>query len=371
MEEQKNNDPPFPLHELPTDLKNISDKIIFGERITEEEGYILFTRGELGFLGMLANLIRERKHGHHTYFVRNIHIEPTNICIYNCKFCSYHSKTKTDAWEFTEEEIINKINENSTHIHEIHIVGGTHPDRDLNYYLSLIRQIKLKFPSLHIKAFSAVEIDYMIIKSEISLSEGLKQLKQAGLDSIPGGGAEIFEDSIRRLICEQKTDANRWLLIHETAHLSGIPSNATMLYGHLENYHHRLDHMNRLRNLQDKTHGFNAFIPLKYKNKNNDLSFISETTVIEDMKNYAVSRIFLDNFEHIKAYWPMLGKQHTQLSLSFGVDDIDGTIDDSTKIYSLAGAQDQHPSMNADELSKLIKQANRIPVERDALYNKI
>ena len=361
----------IPIERFSADYRTIAEKVLAKERITEAEGLFLFESNELGLLSVLANHIRERKHGKNTYFIRNIHIEPTNICAYNCKFCSYRSKNQTDGWEFNEEEMIEKIKKADKSIREVHIVGGTHPDRDLNYYINIIKKIRVAFPLLHIKAFSAVEVEFMIEKSGLTIKDGLTQLKAAGLNSIPGGGAEIFDEDIRKQICDRKTKSSQWLAIHEAAHNVGIPSNATMLYGHIENYNHRIDHLNRLRQLQDRTAGFQAFIPLKYKNKNNEMQDIKEVSVIEDMKNYAVSRIFLDNFEHIKAYWPMLGRQSAQLALSFGVDDMDGTIDDSTKIYSSAGAEEQSPSMTADEMSQLIEATGRTPVERDALYNKI
>ena len=254
---------------------------------------------------------------------------------------------------------------------EIHIVGGVHPSHDLHYYGRLIQKIKLHRPSLHIKAFSAIELDYMIKLSDMTLEDGLYQLKNYGLDSIPGGGAEIFDEKLREKICNEKTSSELWLRIHETAHWLGIPSNATMLYGHTETYAHRIDHMNRLRLLQEKTGGFNAFIPLKYKKANNSLGYLSEVSLAEDLRNYAVSRIFLDNIPHIKAYWPMTGKTAAQLSLSFGTDDLDGTIDDTTKIYSMAGSEEKNPSMTVDEICKLILEAGFQPVERDSLYNRI
>jgi aminodeoxyfutalosine synthase len=254
---------------------------------------------------------------------------------------------------------------------EIHIVGGVHPDRDLSYYAGLISEVRRVAPFAHIKAFTAIELDYMFEKSGKSYKEGFEILKKAGLNSIPGGGAEIFSEEIRKQICGNKSTGNTWLKIHETAHLCGIPSNATMLYGHVENYGHRIDHLNRLRELQDSTKMFNAFIPLKYRNKNNELSLLKEVSVIEDLRNYAVCRIFLDNFPHIKAYWPMIGKATTQLSLSFGVDDIDGTIEDSTRIYSMAGVEDQNPVLTKTEMIELIKSARRKPVERDSLYNPV
>jgi aminodeoxyfutalosine synthase len=240
---------------------------------------------------------------------------------------------------------------------------------NLHFFADLLRQIKQHRPDLHIKAFTAVELDYMFRKAKVSVEQGVELLKEAGLDSIPGGGAEIFAEEIRQQICADKVNANGWLHIHETVHKAGLHSNATMLYGHIETYHHRIDHMRRLRELQDRTTGFNTFIPLKFRNKDNDMSHVAEISLIEDLKMYAVARLYLDNFPHIKAYWPMLGRKNAQLSLAFGVDDIDGTIDDTTKIYSMAGAEEQNPAMTTEEIVGLIQQVNRRPVERDTLYN--
>jgi aminodeoxyfutalosine synthase len=246
-----------------------------------------------------------------------------------------------------------------------------HPQYDLHYWGKLLSKIKAHRPSIHIKAFSAIELDYMITKGGYSIEEGLKLLKNYGLDSIPGGGAEIFDEELRKMICDEKASSDLWLTIHETAHRLGIPSNATMLYGHIENYSHRIDHLERLRRLQDKTGGFNAFIPLKYKKTNNSMSYLGEVNLIEDLRNYAVSRIYLDNFAHIKAYWPMIGKESAQLSLSFGADDMDGTIDDTTKIYSMAGSKEDKPAMSTEEICQLIRQAGYTPVERDSLYHPL
>jgi len=232
-----------------------------------------------------------------------------------------------------------------------------------------MQKIKAHRPELHVKAFTAVELDYMFRKAKLTVEEGMKQLHEAGLDSLPGGGAEIFAPEIREQICADKVDADGWLAIHVAAHKLGMHSNATMLYGHIEKYEHRIDHMRRLRELQDKTHGFNTFIPLKFRNQDNEMSYVTESVTTEDMRLYAIARIYLDNFPHLKAYWPMIGRQNAQLSLSFGVNDIDGTIDDTTKIYSMAGSEEQSPAMSTEELVALIKQANRKPVERDTLYN--
>jgi len=256
-------------------------------------------------------------------------------------------------------------------ITEVHIVGGVHPKLNLEFFADVLRKIKTHRPGLHIKGFTAVELDYMFRKAKMTNEEGLKYLQRAGLDSLPGGGAEIFDAEVRKKICADKVDTDGWLKIHETAHQLGMHSNATMLYGHIEKYSHRIDHMSRLRNLQDKTRGFNTFIPLKFRNKDNDMSHVPESSVVEDMKMYAAARIYLDNFPHLKAYWPMLGRQNAQLSLSFGVNDIDGTIDDTTKIYSMAGAEEQNPSMTTAEIVTLIKQVKRRPVERDTLYNEL
>jgi aminodeoxyfutalosine synthase len=254
---------------------------------------------------------------------------------------------------------------------EVHIVGGVHPKMNLEFFCELLQKIKQHRPELHIKGFTAVELDYMFRKAKLSVKEGMKKLHEAGLDSLPGGGAEIFHPEIRQQICDDKVDADGWLHIHEAAHNLGMHSNATMLYGHIEKYEHRIDHMRRLRELQDRTHGFNTFIPLKFRNKDNDMSNVPESSIVEDMKMYAVARIYLDNFPHMKAYWPMLGRQNAQLTLSFGVNDIDGTIDDSTKIYSMAGSEEQNPAMTTEELVTLIKQVKRSPVERDTLYNVV
>ncbi|PID87774.1 MAG: aminofutalosine synthase MqnE [Bacteroidia bacterium] len=358
----------------PADLKNVAEKVWAGERITDSDALLLYERAELAFLGVLANYIREKKYGDRTYFNKNFHVEPTNICIYSCKFCSYVRKMhEKDAWEYSIDDILKIVaGYKNKEVSEVHIVGGVHPQRDLHYYGEMLQKIKELRPDIHIKAFTAVELEYMIKKAGLSLKDGFEQLKAYGLDSLPGGGAEIFSEEIRKELCDAKASSQMWLEIHEAAHLAGIPSNATILYGHIEQYAHRIDHMARLRNLQDRTGGFNTFIPLKYKSANNKLSrFVKEVSTIEDLKNFAVARIYLDNFPHLKAYWPMIGKQSAQLSLSFGVDDIDGTIDDSTKIYSMAGAEDKNPAMNTEDLVYLIRSAGRTPVERDTLYNEI
>jgi len=353
------------------DLRVIAFKVLEGGRIDPEEALILYKDADLSLLSMLADAVRFRMNGNLTYYNRNVHIEPTNICVYNCKFCSYSHHQSQHSWEMSIQEMLDVVNRLGDEITEVHIVGAVHPARDIHYYAGLIQAIRKDKPSIHIKAFTAIELEYMINKAGLSNMEGLSLLKEAGLNSIPGGGAEIFNDSIRDVICGKKSTSDAWLDIHATAHMLGIPSNCTILYGHIEQYEHRVDHMSRLRELQDRTNGFNAFIPLKFRSQNNELSWIGEVSLLEDLRNFAVSRIFLDNIPHIKAYWPMIGKQMAALSLSFGVDDLDGTINDSTKIYSMAGAQDTNPSLTSGELQELIFAARRTPVERDSVYNII
>lgn len=357
-----------------TDLKSIAEKVKLGKRITDEECLILFNKGSLPFVGALANHIREKLHGNKTYFNRNFHIEPTNVCVFSCKFCSYSRlyAHKEEGWELSIDQMLDIVKTyDGKPITEVHIVGGVHPKMNLEYFIELIRKIHAHRPDLHIKGFTAVELDYMFRKAKLTVEEGMRTLKEAGLQSLPGGGAEIFHPEIREQICADKVTGEGWLQIHETAHRLGMHSNATMLYGHIEKYEHRIDHMNRLRTLQDKTGGFNTFIPLKFRNANNEMSHVPESTIVEDMRLYAIARIYMDNFPHLKAYWPMLGRQNAQLSLSFGVNDIDGTIDDSTRIYSMAGSEEQTPVMSTEELVTLIKQVKRQPVERDTLYNEI
>ncbi len=355
-------------------LQLIADKVLNNKRISFDDGLLLYEKGEVGFLGVLANFIREKKNGNTTYFNRNFHIEPTNICVFSCNFCSYSRtlKNREAGWELTAEQILDKVKSyDGKPVTEVHIVGGVHPKMDLHYFASILKQIKSHRPDLHIKAFTAVELEYMFRKAKVTVEEGLRLLKASGLDSLPGGGAEIFDSEIRSKICADKCSSEEWLHIHEAAHLLGIHSNATILYGHIEEYKHRVDHMERLRQLQDRTGGFNTFIPLKFRNGDNEMSDVPEVSIIEDIRNYAISRIYLDNFNHIKAYWPMIGQSTAQLSQSFGVDDLDGTIDDSTKIYSMAGAEDQNPVLTTQQLVDLIKHTGRTPVERDTLYNVI
>ena len=359
---------------LAADLRTIAEKVKFNERITFEDGVLLYEKAELGYLGILANSIREKRHGEKTYFNRNFHIEPTNLCVYDCKFCSYSVliKERSEGWEYTMEEMLDIVKKyDGQPVTEVHIVGGVLPQYDLKFYSELFRAIHDHRPELHVKALTPVEYHYIFKKAKIDYAAGMKLMKEAGLDSIPGGGAEIFHPDIRNKIAKDKCTGEQWLAIHEEWHKLGMRSNATMLYGHIEEYWHRVDHMEKLRILQDKTKGFQTFIPLKFRNQDNQMSDVPEVSVIEDLRNYAIARIYLDNFDHIKAYWAMISRSTAQLSLNFGVDDIDGTLDDTTKIYSMAGAEEQHPAMTTKELVDLIKQAGKHPLERDTLYNVI
>ncbi len=352
-------------------IKAIALKVLGATRITPEEGILLYREADTSLLALLADQVRKRVAGDYVYYNRNVHIEPTNICVYDCKFCSYSHHQSKESWELSIDEMVRTVVSLGDEITEVHIVGAVHPGRDIYYYAGLIKRVREARPSLHIKAYTAIEIEYMAQKSGLSFEQGLLLLKDAGLDSLPGGGAEIFDDTIREQICGKKSSTEAWIEIHETAHRLGIPTNATILYGHIETFEHRIHHMELLRQLQDRTGGFNAYIPLKFKNKNNEMSNIEEVSLIEDLRNYAVSRIYLDNIPHLKAYWPMIGKEMAALSLAFGVDDLDGTINDSTKIYSLAGAGDQNPSLSSDEIRQLVKKTGRIPAERDSVYNII
>jgi aminodeoxyfutalosine synthase len=360
--------------DLPADLKHIAEKVLNAERITFDEGVLLFEKGELGYLGILANYIREKRHGDNTYFNRNFHIEPTNLCVYDCKFCSYSRliKERSQGWEYTMEEMLDIVKKyDDEPVTEVHIVGGVLPQYDVAFYSELFTRIKEHRPDLHVKALTPVEYHYIFKKAKIDYTTGMRLMKEAGLESIPGGGAEIFHPEVRDLISKDKCTGDQWLAIHEEWHKLGMRSNATMLYGHIEKHWHRVDHMDRLRNLQDKTGGFQTFIPLKFRNKDNQMSDVPESSVIEDLRNYAIARIYLDNFDHIKAYWAMISRTTAQLSLNFGVDDIDGTLDDTTKIYSMAGSEEQHPGMSTKQLVELIKHVGRHPIERDTLYNVV
>jgi aminodeoxyfutalosine synthase len=368
----------------------IRDRILSGRRISEEDALALFASDDLFLIGSLAAHAARKKNGDKAYFIRNRHINPTNICVNRCKFCAFsRSKGEEGAFELTIDDILKKIGNGQMVIHakqagsqsvpgrsraavhgfsEVHIVGGLHPDWPFSRYCAMLSAIKKSFPKLHIKAFTAVEIDYFSRISGLSLEETLRQLKKSGLGSMPGGGAEIFSEGVRNQLCREKISGDRWLEVMETAHRAGIRSNATMLYGHVESYAERIDHLSRLRRLQDKTGGFQAFIPLAYHPKNTEIQG-SYTSGIDDLRTIAVSRLFLDNFSHIKAYWIMLGEKISQLALLFGADDIDGTIIEEKITHAAGALTGEH--LTAGQLVHLIRMAGKTPVERDSFYRKV
>jgi aminodeoxyfutalosine synthase len=351
-------------------LVKIEKKVLAGTRLSPEDALALFENDDIFAIGRLANIIAARKNDRNAYFIRNHHINPTNICINRCKFCAFsRSKGDKGAYELSIKEIIKKLREEQEYS-EVHIVGGLHPDWKFDFYLEMLKAIKKNFPSIHIKAFTAVEIDYFSRISGRSLSETLSELKNAGLDSMPGGGAEIFDSRIRNRICPEKIPGGRWLEIMKAAHNAGLKTNATMLYGHLESNKHRVGHMLKLRDLQDRTGGFQAFIPLAFHPLNTELGVpMRYTSGIDDLKTIAVSRLFLDNFPHIKAYWIMLGEKIAQLALMFGADDLDGTIIEE-KITHSAGALSGSVLTRA-EMVNLIEKAGKVPLERDSFYRPV
>ncbi len=349
----------------------IAQKCRAGERVSPLEAATLWREAPLWLLSQLAVERKRAVSGDKVFYNRNFHIEPTNLCRFNCLFCSYRrGKGAPDAWDHSAEEIFEIARSyRDRGMTEVHIVGGVHPDHDLDFYLEIIAGVKEILPEATIKAFTAVELADMIERANLSYSEGLKRLQAAGMEAIPGGGAEIFDEELRSKICPDKGSTKVWLEMHRTAHELGIKSNATILYGHLETLEQRIDHLERLRTLQDQTGGFNAFIPLKYRNFGNSMSELGEVSIVEDMKMLALSRIYLDNVPHIKSYWVMYGRDTTEMALAFGADDIDGTIEDSTKIYSMAGAEDKRPTMSITEMEQLIRRAGFTPAERDTHYN--
>ena len=358
---------------LPESIRAITDKIENRERITTAEATVLWEGAPLALLGMLADGVRRGKNGDAVYYNRNVHIEPTNVCLFRCRFCSFRrNEDEPGAWNHTVEEIARIARGYAgSGITEVHIVGGVHPSHTLDIYIDMIRAVKGALPEVTVKAFTAIELGYMIRRAGLPLEVGLRMLKEAGMEAMPGGGAEIFDEELRARICPEKGSSAEWLEVHETAHGLGIKANATMLYGHAETVVHRIDHLDRLRTLQDRTGGFDAFIPLKFRNRRNEMSKLGETGIADDMRTLAMSRIFLDNFPHIKAYWPMYGKTAAAIALAFGADDVDGTIGDTTKIYSMAGAEDANPSLTVAEIERMAADAGLRAVERDTFYNPV
>lgn len=344
-----------------------------GARLTAEDALVLWQDAPLWRLAEVAVEKKRAISADKVFYNKNFHIEPTNVCLFNCKFCSYRRpRGSAEAWDYSiedmEQMVRSYIGKGAT---EMHIVGGVHPDHTIEFYCELIRRVKAILPEAAVKAYTAIELSYMIRKAGLSVREGLQMLIDAGMEAIPGGGAEIFDEKIRQQICPDKGSTSEWFEVHRTAHELGLKTNATMLYGHIERVEHRIDHLLRLRELQDRTGGFNAFIPLKYRNYGNSMSSIGEVSITDDLRTLAMSRLILDNVPHIKAYWVMYGKQTTEMALHFGADDVDGTIEDSTKIYSMAGADDQRPTMSVEEMHAMVERAGFRAVERDTHYNEI
>jgi aminodeoxyfutalosine synthase len=352
-------------------LKPIADKVLGGERLSLEDGIALYRSPDLLAVGWLANHEREKRHGNITYYNVNRHINPTNICVAHCKLCAFgRDPNAPGAYNFALEEIYQRaeqgVREGAT---EFHIVGGLHPDLSFDYFLEMIRGLKQRCPSIHLKAFTMVEVGYFARIAKLSVKDVLVKLKEAGVDSLPGGGAEIFHPRVRKIICDHKVSGQMWLSIARQAHEIGLRSNATMLYGHVETEEERADHLIRLRELQDETHGFVTFIPLAFHPENTALSHIPKTTGYADLRNIAVARLLLDNFDHIKAYWIMLSPSIAQIALRFGANDLDGTVVEE-KIYHDAGAVTSEFT-SRHELERLIRAAGRVPVERDTAYNRV
>ena len=356
-------------------MQNINDIVASlrrGERLSAENALVLWREAPLWLLGELATERKVAMSGRKVFYNRNVHLEPSNICLFNCEFCSFRRKEgDPDAWAMTMDEIEARAAElRSADITEVHIVGGVHPKHNLDSYVEMVRRVKRQLPHVAVKAYTAVEIFYMIKREGVSLDEGLRRLAEAGMECIPGGGAEIFDAELRAKICPDKCSAEEWLAVHRAAHNMGISTNCTMLYGHIETLEQRVDHLNRLRKLQDEAPGFDAFIPLKYHSRNNRMSEVGECSVEDDLRTIAMSRLFLDNIPHVKAYWVSYGRPTTEMALAFGADDIDGTIGDTTKIYSMAGGTER-PSMSVEELEYMVRAAGMEPVERDSHYNVV
>jgi aminodeoxyfutalosine synthase len=352
-------------------LSEIRAKVEANQRLSFEDGLFLEENADLFTLGELANQVRERKNGNYTYYNVNTHINPTNVCVYRCTFCAFRADLKSPkGYVMTDEQILERAGEAERRgATELHIVGGLHHQLPYEWYLNVVRIIHRAYPRLHLKAYTAVEWDWFSRLTGRPTRDILAEFKEAGLGSLPGGGAEIFHPEVRDKICEHKADADAWIRIHREAHQLGLRSNATMLYGHIESARHRIDHLCRLRELQDETGGFQTFIPLAFHPDNTRLSHIQKASILTDLKTMAVSRVMLDNFPHIKAYWVMLTIKTAQIALSFGADDLDGTVVHE-KIYHDAGS-DSPQELSVAEIRRLIEEAGRIPVERDTLYNEV
>lgn len=358
---------------FPAELRGIAEKVRDGVRLNEADAMTCFTTDHVLHLGRLADAVRRDLHGDVTYFNVNRHINPTNVCVYtyNCKFCGFAAmKGEDHAWEMSHEDVYQRAAEQGGNdVTEFHIVGGLHPDLDMDWYEEMLRGLKERFPDAHLKAFTAIEIGWFAKRHKISIREVLERLRDAGLGSLPGGGAEIFHTEVREKICDGKLDADEWIEVHRVAHEMGIQTNCTMLYGHVEEAEHKVDHLLRLRQLEDEAPGFNAFVPLAYHPENNYMGLKYHTTGSEDLRHIAASRLILDNIPHIKAYWVMVTPKLAQVALRFGADDLDGTVVEE-RIYHMAGA-DTEQQLSRDELMRVVREAGFTPVERDTLYNPI
>jgi len=357
-----------------SDVRDVLERGVAGERLSLDDGVRLYGSFDVAAIGWAANAVRERRHGDVTYYLKNRHINYSNVCKYDCFFCSFFRSSPDDegAWEWSVDEVLAHVAPyTDTGLQEFHIVGGVHPDLPFEYYLDMLRALRREHPGVALKAFTAIEIAYFAELTKKSLHDVLSELKEAGLDMIPGGGAEVFADRVRYKVCRDKADADRWFEVHEAAHALGIPSNCTMLYGHIETAEERVDHLLRLRDLQDRTGGLLSYIPLRYHPDNNVLGRkkLGDPSGLDVLKNVAIGRLMLDNVEHVKAYWIMLGIKPAQLALSWGANDIDGTVM-WERIYHMAGAKTPE-GMTEERLRQVIEEAGRTPVERDAFYNPV
>jgi aminodeoxyfutalosine synthase len=358
---------------FPAPLRELAAKVRDGVRLNEDDALLCFTTPHVLALGRLADAVRRHLHGDRTYYNVNRHINPTNVCVYtyNCKFCSFAAlEGEPHAWAMSHEEVyLRAAEQGGDAVTEFHIVGGLHPDLSLDWYLEMLRGLSERFPRAHLKAFTAIEIGWFAKREKLSIEEVLARLREAGLGSLPGGGAEIFHPEVREVICDGKLDAGEWLEVHRVAHRMGIPSNCTMLYGHVERAEHKVDHLLRLRALEDEAPGFNAFVPLAYHPENNYLGLVYHTTGSEDLRHIAAARLVLDNVPHVKAYWVMVTPKLAQVALRFGADDLDGTVVEE-RIYHMAGA-DTVQQLTRAELERVVREAGFTPVERDTLYRPV
>jgi len=347
-------------------LLEIADKLEAGERLDRADGLALLASDDLLGVGRLGNAAKERRSGPYAFFVLNRQINPTNICVLSCKFCDYATKAGSDdAYEMTLEEIVDKVREP---IDEVHIVGGLHPTWPFEYYEEMLRAVRRANPEAQIKAFTAVEIDFFSRIAKITIEEVLERLRAAGLDTMPGGGSEVFSERVRRELFREKMGAERWLRIHRVAHEMGIRTNATLLYGHIETFEERVDHMLTLRELQDDTGGFLSFIPLAFQLGYSNI-VDRPASALDDLKTIATSRLLLDNFPHIKAYWVMLGGETASMALQWGADDLDGTIGEEKIAH--AALADTPLGLTTHAMLKLVREAGRVPVQRDAFYRAL